>query len=171
MKFKDILFEAKKGLTFKDFAEENVYESYALMAELLNPEDSYKYTEVVKGIWSYQDIFENNIFVRITYQPTTEPYFEMKTWWINENGMKVYDEVPKSSTVQDWDKRSNTIAKIFRDEIIPLFKNQTLTDILRLVPVTRSRYLFAKRMAEKFIPKDWVIIEEDHPKSITIIKK
>lgn len=167
----DILSKAKKGLTFKDFGEENVFESYVLMAELLNPDDSYTYTEVAKGIWRYQDIFENYIFVRIVYQPVKQPYFEIKTWWVDdETGKKIYNEIPKSSTTQDWDKRSNTIAKIFRDEIIPLFRNQDLTNILKILPVTSSRYYFSLRMVKKFIPADWEIMENS-PKEIIIIKK
>lgn len=166
----NILSKSKKGLQFDNFTDENLFESYALMAELLNPEDSYNYTQIGTGIWRYQDIFENYIFVRIVYQPVSDPYFEVKTWWIDENNKRIYNEIPKSSTAQDWDKRSNTIAKIFRDGIIPLFNKQKLSNALKLIPVTKSRYYFSLRMAEKFIPKEWEIIE-DFPKEIKILKQ
>ena len=165
----DILNKAKAGISFDDFADENLFESYVMMSELLDPSNSYDYSAVGKSIWKYQDIFKNYIFVRIVYQPVENPYLEIKTWWIDENGKRIYNEIPKSSSSQDWDKRSNTIAKIFKDEIIPFFEKQNLSNELKLIPVTKSRYYFSLRMVEKFIPKNWKIIE-DFPKEIKIVK-
>lgn len=153
----------------RNFAEENLYDSYILLAELLNPNNAYEYKQVGKGIWQYSDINDNEFFVRIVYQPVSNPYFEIKTWWADEDGKKQYDNLPRTVTAKDWDKRSDTVAKIFRDEIIPLFDNQDHSNKMIFKPVTESRYYFSLRMIKKFIPKEWNIIE-NFPKEIVVEK-
>ena len=178
MKIKEILDEIKLDLLKKynyspeDFIEENLQETYIMLGELLNPSNAYEYSQIAKGLWQYGDSNGNKIFVRLVFQPISDDneYFEFKTWWTTETGKKIYDEVPKGSSAIDWDKRTDTVAKIFQDEALPLFINQNRTDKLCFVPVTRSRYVFALRMIRKFIPKSWEIVEE-FPKKITIIKK
>jgi hypothetical protein len=108
--------------------------------------------------------------VRLLFQPFKGGYYELKTWWSDESGKKYYDQVPQSSTGKDWDKRSNTVAKIFRDEIIPIFKKQDLSLILKFVPLDKQRYYFSLRMIKKFIPKEWKIIE-NFPTEIMIEKE
>lgn len=162
-------YKTKYGYDPTTFDEENLQESYIMLSELLNPNNAYDYKTIGNGMWQYEDMFANQLFVRLVYQPVKDGHFEFKTWWIDEDGNKVYNEVPQGSSTKDWDKRTDTVAKIFRDEALPKFKQNNTTDKLVFLPVTKSRYLFSMRMIKKFIPTGWEIIE-DFPKSITIVK-
>lgn len=154
-------------LQLNNFIDQNLYETYTILGELLDPNNSYDYQEKSKGFWTYIDINNNLFFVRLIFQPTTDPYFELKTGWI-DNGKPRYD-LPNNSTSQDWDKRSNTVAKIYKDEIIPFFNNQTLNDTLIIKPLDIKRYQFSIRLINKFKIHNTEIIE-NKPKEI-IIKK
>ncbi len=148
--------------------EYNLFQTYITLVELLNPNDSYQYKKVDKGWFRYFDIMENIYDVRITYQSGIDPYFELKTWWYDENDKPIYKELPTNSSAQDWDKRSNTLAKIYIDEVIPFFKkNISYCSKLVYKPVDQQRYYFAKRMIEKFTPKEFEIVEK-YPKEIII---
>lgn len=169
---KDVIQELKKKNQYspENFGEESLYESYIMLSELFNPANAYPYKAVGKGLWEYIDSNGNEIYVRIMFQPiSTGEYFEVKTWWMDQFNRKIYDEVPAGSSAIDWDKRTDTIAKIFKDEIIPLFKNQDVSNVLKFLPITKSRFVFASRMVKKFIPSDWEI-EEIFPKEIIIRK-
>jgi hypothetical protein len=61
---------------------------------------------------------------------------------------------PNSSAI-DWDKRSDTVAKIYRDKILPFFKQQTLTNLMVIKPISSSRMKFAERLVKKFTPEDF----------------
>lgn len=168
----DVIIELKKQNRYnpKNFGEENLYDSYILLAELLNPSNSYQYEKDIKGVWKYEDISGNMFYARLVYQPVSNPYFEVKTWWVDEHGKRQYDNLPNSVTAKDWDKRSDTVAKIFRDEMIPMFEKQKLSNRMIFKPVTESRYYFSLRMIKKFIPKEWKIIE-NFPKEIVVEKE
>lgn len=150
--------------------EQNLLESYLLLGELLNPDNAYKY-EVYQGeIYYFNDMMDNRFCARMVFQPTRNPYFEFKTWWVDpKSGKPVYHELPNNISAQDWDKRSDTIAKIFRDECLPKFEKQDKTNLLYLIPVDSKRYQFSLRMIKKFIPSKWKIIE-NFPKQIIIDK-
>lgn len=153
----------------KDIGDENLFESYILLGELLDPNDSYQYSGS-RGWYKYNDMNDNEFHVRLVYQPASPEFWELKTWWMNDNGKPVYDKLPQNVSAQDWDKRSNTVAKIFRDELLPLFNSQDLSNLLFIKPLDSKRYYFSMRLIKKFIPKDWEIIE-DFPKKITVVKK
>ena len=154
--------------------EQFLFENYILLGELLNPENSYEYSEsILRGMWEYFDVNNNLFFVRIVYQPTRIPHFELKFGWFENNDYKFpkYDpSVPENSSVFDWDKRSNTVAKIFRDEVIPFFKKQNLTNELKICPLEIKRYLFAIRLVKKYIDLDEFDITENKPKEIKLTK-
>ena len=151
-------------------AEEWMTEDAILLGELLNPDKSYNYTGS-KGWFTYLDSMNNTFFVRLAYQPlSTGPYFELKTGWYDEEGVPHYDPaVPPNSTAMDWDKRSDTVAKIYRDEILPFFKRTTLSDILMILPISVSRYQFSIRLVDKFTPKEFKV--EKIPQKKIIITK
>lgn len=143
------------------------------LGELLNPNDAYDYCGS-KGFYRYKDLNDVEFFVRLTYQPTNDPYFELKTGWINDEGKPIYEPSippvsPKSSS-KDWNTRSNTLAKIFKDELISFFIKQKLTDIIKIKPISKSRMKFSERMVNKFVDNNkFKIIILD--KEIHIIKK
>ena len=64
------------------------------------------------------------------------------------------------------------MAKIYSEEILPMFLNQTISNELRIYPVYADikRYQFSIRMVKKFL-NDKIEIIEDKPKMIKIIKK
>lgn len=178
IKLREILEEviaelkSKNQYTPKDWCEENVYDSYILLSELLNPNNSYPYKEIKKGLWEYQDSDGNTFFARIVFQPIRDDneYFEFKTWWVDKDNKRKYGELPDNTSAKDWDRRSDTIAKIFRDEVLVFFKNQNFNDTLKILPVSKSRFVFTTRMVKKFVGNDFEVIE-DFPKEVTIKKK
>ena len=174
IKLIDILKQIKHDSDYKSlshFGDQNLFESYTILGELLDPDNAYPYEQSIKGLWQYVDSSNNNYFVRITYQPTKNPYYELKTGYFNSDGKPQYDpSVPESSTVKDWDKRSNTMAKIYRDEVIPYFLDQTLTNTLIIKPLEIKRYQFSVRMVDKFTPLDALQITYNKPQSIIITK-
>ena len=152
-----------------NLSEELLIESNVLLGELLNPENSYEY-DGSRGWFHYDDINVNTYFVRLAYQPTSTPFFELKTGWYDKNNVPWYDPpVAPNTTAIDWDKRSNTVAKIYRDEIIPFFKSQNLSDLMVFNPISTSRYNFSIRLIKKFTPKEFRI-EEYYPTQIKIFK-
>jgi len=164
-----IRLELLEGKEF-NVLERNLFETYITLVELLNPNNSYEYRKVGKGWFRYSDVVGNIYDVRITYQPVADPYFELKTWWYDENDKPIYQELPSNSSSQDWDKRSNTIAKIYRDEIIPFFEEHlSYCNKLIFKPVDSQRYYFSKRLIEKFTPKDFKVVEK-YPTEIIITK-
>ncbi len=164
---KGVLLEYRKKVQ----EEEILIEQEIYLAELLNPENSFEYKKEGKSIFVYQDRNENYYFVRITYQPTEDPHFELKTGWFENNDFtkpKYDPPLSPNSTSIDGNKRSNTVAKIYRDEIIPLFLNQEISDKLIFKPISDSRYQFALRLIRKFTPPELKIKEEN--KQIIISK-
>jgi hypothetical protein len=142
-----------------------------LMGELLNPDESFNY-EGDKGLHFYKDSLDNEYFVRLTYQPTDDPYFEFKTGWFEDNNKSKprYDPpLPPNTTALDNNKRGNTVAKIYRDELIPRFIQSNLSNQLIIKPKSNSRYQFSIRLVKKFTPSSMEVIE-DFPNSITIKK-
>jgi hypothetical protein len=143
-----------------------------LLGELLDPNNSYPYSSPIKGLWMYKDINNVDFFVRITYQPTQDPHFEFKTGWFDKNNKAIYEpSIPPNSSSIDWDKRSNTVAKIYKDEILPFFEKQNISNILIIKPISDSRMKFAERLVKKFTPLDKFDIEYNLFSQIVIKNK
>lgn len=145
--------------------DELIIESELILCEFLDPDDYYPY-EGSKGFYTYKDINGNDFFVRLVYQPIgSNPFFELKTGWMDDNGKAVYEPSippysPKSSGI-DLQKRSNTLAKIFRDEIIPFFIQQDTSNTIIIKPISASRARFSKMLINKFVPKDILDVDID----------
>ena len=149
--------------------DELIIENEIIIGELLDPDEAYPY-EGSKGYYEYKDISGDIFFVRIHYIPNK--YMEFKTGWINKQGKAQYEpSVPPysdNSSAIYVTKRSDTVAKIYRDEILPLFEKQKLTNIMVIKPISTSRMKFAERLVRKFTPIDKFDIEYGSP---LIIKK
>ena len=108
--------------------DEMIITNEVMLGELLNPENSLPYEKVHKGFYSYEDPNGVKFFVRAAYVPEPQNYFEFKTGWFDENGKATYEpSVPygnKETSALDINSRSDTVAKIYRDEILPFFKQQ-----------------------------------------------
>ena len=87
-----------------------------LMDEVVNPGgDKFEYKQIKKGLFTYEDSLGNLYFVRMTYQPTDSPYFEIKIGWFEDNNLsksKYEPNLPPNSTSLDNIKRRNTVVKI-----------------------------------------------------------
>ena len=139
--------------------DEMIITNEVLIGELLNPENSLSYEKVSKGFYTYEDPNGVKFFVRAAYTPEPQNYFEFKTGWFDQNGKATYEpSVPygnQNTSALDINTRSDTVAKIYRDEILPFFKQQTLTDIMVIKPISSSRMKFAERLVKKFTPEDF----------------
>lgn len=142
----------------------NVLESYVIMGEILNPKNSYEYSKQGEGVWTFTDSDGNEYFVRIVYQPTSNPYMEIKHGWVDEPR---YERNIRSEI--DF-RRSDTIAKIYEDEIIPFFMKQQLTNLMVLKPLDIKRYKFSERLIQKLTPKDLQKSFDESNLTITIQK-
>jgi hypothetical protein len=163
----------------KEFFKQNPYsledelilENEIIISELLDPENSYEY-EGSKGLYYYKDANNVTFFVRLTYQPLTNPYFELKTGWLNKQGKPQYEPstppISPNSSAIDLDKRSNTLARIYRDEILPFFREQELSNKLVIKPISPSRSRFSRMLINKFTPKQDFNIDSEN---LTIYKK
>ena len=147
-----------------DNLNENIFleQEDELTSEVINPDgDTFRYDEISKELFTYKDSLDNLYFARIVYQPTNNPHFEFKVGWFENNNIKTpkYDpQLPPNSTAIDNIKRRNTVAKIYRDEILPFFKeNQNYSNILLFKPISNSRFIFSKRLIQNHTPSDFKI--------------
>ena len=152
--------------------DEMVITNEVMLGELLNPDNSLPYEKVSKGFYTYEDPNGVKFFVRAAYTPEPQNYFEFKTGWFDQNGKATYEpSVPygnQETSALDINSRSDTVAKIYRDEILSFFKQQTLTDTMVIKPISSSRMKFAERLVKKFTPDEFKIEFKD--KEIQIIK-
>ena len=149
------LFFKKNKYSLED---ELILTNEIILSELLDPTDYYSF-EGSKGFYTYKDNNEDEFFVRLTYQPSNDKqYFELKTGWFDEKGHPKYEPSippysPKSSGIY-LQKRSNTVAKIFKDEIIPFFKQQNLSNMMIIRPISASRARFSRMLINNFVSKN-----------------
>lgn len=177
MKIDELLTIAKEEIEqfFKEHPysaeEEMLLETEILIGELLDPNMAYPY-KGEKGLYTYEDVGGDTFFVRAHYVPPPSNYLELKTGWFNKDGKPQYEPPApphsKNSSAVYVTKRSDTVAKIYRDEILPFFEKQDLTDLLGIKPISSSRMKFAERLVRKFTPEDKFEIEYGSP---LIIKK
>lgn len=137
-----------------------------LMVKVVNPNgEIFEYRESnIKGLFIYKDSYNNLYFARILFNPiNNDPYFEFKTGWFEDNDKSKpkYDpHLPPNTTGMDNLKRRNTVGKIYRDEILPFFKqNQNLSNKLYIKPISHSRHVFSQRLVKNHTPKDFNIEE------------
>lgn len=165
IKLRDILHSIEyKNLNTLD---KNLYESYAMLGELLNPDYSYPYDEEGKGYWVFYDDQEFEFFVRMVYQPVEDGYWEIKMGWGDISKDQKY---LRQHAREIDEKRSDTIAKIYKDEIIPFFMSQDFNNKLIIKPLDIKRYQFSIRLIKKFTPSNIKIIEDNKPNEIILMK-
>jgi len=147
-----------------------------LMAEVVNPDgERFKYEESnIKGLYTYKDSKNNLYFARVFYQNTPNPHFEFKVGWFEDNDMskpKYEPQLPLNTTGMDNLKRRNTVAKIYRDEVLPYLKdNQKLAKQLDINPISDLRYAFSKRLVQRHTPQEYDIDLRDEKIIISLPK-
>ena len=149
-----------------DIVGKNLFESYWLMGELLDPTNSYPYEELTKGYWVFEDDGGYEFFVRMLFQPVGEGYWEIKMGWVDLPKQQKY--LQQSAREID-ERRSDTIAKIYKDEILPRFISQNYHNTLKIIPLDIKRYQFTKRLINKY-PHPDIKIVENKPKEIILTK-
>ena len=152
--------QEKKEINTSITIETLLEEEDQLMAEIVNPDgEHFQYEELnIKGLYTYEDSRGNLYFARIFTQPTNPPHFEFKVGWFEDNSInkpKYEPQLPPNAIGIDNLKRRNTIAKIYRDEIIPYFKEKSsISNFLIINPISDLRYTFSKRLVQNWTPKD-----------------
>ena len=152
--------QEKKEINTSITIETLLEEEDQLMAEIVNPDgEQFQYEELnIKGLYTYEDSRGNLYFARIFTQPTNPPHFEFKVGWFEDNSInkpKYEPQLPPNAIGIDNLKRRNTIAKIYRDEIIPYFKEKSsISNFLIINPISDLRYTFSKRLVQNWTPKD-----------------
>lgn len=159
MKLIEILHKIRGDKNYpqhESWEKQNLYETYAIVSELLDANNAYEYEKIGKATWKYKDVMKQDFYVRLNYIPDIgekgHSYLEFKTYWTDEDGKPMHSDFNGKSTSQDLNRRSDTVSKIYRDEVIPFFKNQDLTTELRVIPVDSVRYRLFKMMVKKYTP-------------------
>jgi hypothetical protein len=173
----DTLNEKNKPYKYKPITKEILFEEEdKLMVEVVNPDgERFEYEESnIKGLYTYKDSLDNLYFARITYSPSSPPRFEFKVGWFEDNDISKpkYDpQLPPNTTSMDDLKRRNTVAKIYRDEILPYLKdNQKLAKQLDINPISQSRYIFSQRLIQHHTPSEYNIDLKDRKIVISLPK-
>jgi ribosomal protein S27AE len=152
---------------FLKLTKETLFEEEdRLMVEVVNPDgEIFEYKESnIKGLFVYRDSHNNLYFARIFFNPIEDnPHFEFKTGWFEDNNIskpKYNPHLPPNTTGIDNLKRRNTVGKIYRDEILPFFKqNQNLSNKLYIKPISHSRHIFSQRLVKNHTSPDFNIEE------------
>ena len=87
----------------------------------------------------------------------------------NLSKSKYEPNLPPNSTSLDNIKRRNTVVKIYRDEILPLFlQNSKLSNKLIVKPISNSRFIFSQRLIQNNTPKDFNVSTDKENNILTI---
>jgi len=162
----------------------NEYESILfadvlLFQELANPNHSYNYKEVEPNIWEFQDKYLNNIqveyFPEVKYINTQfvvedKDGVEFISFDINRDKDRI---APFTFHHNKDERRSDTIAKIILDEIVPKYLINKTSQILKIAPIDNYRYQIFLKIAELIKEKypQIEIQEKGSKKEIWIINK
>jgi len=144
----------------------------SLTAEVLNPDGEQFEYEGSKGLYTYKDSKGNLYFAKLTYNPTSQPFFEFKVGWFESNDQskpKYEPALPDNVTSRDNLKRRNTVAAIFVKEVLPLFKELDISSILKIDPISKKRYSFSERMVDRLVPDEFTVKKDGDV--ITILKQ
>lgn len=143
----------------ESWEKQDLYETYAILSEFLDAENAFDYLKVGKTTWEYEDSLKNSFYVKLTFVPkfsnSEEPYLELKSYWINDRGKPMYSDFNGKSSSIDLQKKSDTTAKIFRDEVLPFFDHQNIAKQLRIIPVDPIRYRLSKIMVKKYLSSNY----------------
>ena len=136
-----------------------------VLSELLTTENYYPYEKKGRYSWFYNDFANVRFYVKLLADNNEFSIFSLKSGYYNELGNSTVDPaVPEKSKAKDepelWDKISNTVAKIFKDEILPMFLSSKNIKTIYVDPVSLARYNLSFRMFKKFIPLDKIEIKE-----------
>lgn len=138
------------------------------MGTLLNPNISFAYNKENPREFSYKDSLNNTYAIRLISKGYKT--FELETSWKKDEKIYVIDPpLPDNIEVLDHNKRGNTVAKVFLDEILP----QVLKGLTLIInPYDAKRVPFITRFVEKFVDKVKYVVDLNTETGVyTITKK
>jgi len=136
------------------------YSESMIFNEVANPEISYKYEENDPNSWLFNDKYGNIIGVSFDVGTRyVDSFFILMG--LDGRQFKAFDVepyldkiTPESFSGGSDELRSNTIAKIIRDEIVPRFLNNK-PSIIKIHPIDEYRHKIMYKIAE--------IVKEKYP--------
>lgn len=136
-----------------------------IMGGILDPTNAFNYTKISEREFEYYDSVGNIFCLRLVKIERNK--LEIELSWFDENGVHIIEPAfPTNVVTQDSNKRGNTVSKIFVNEILPYAKR--IKAELSVKPFEHNRYLFCKRLLEKFVNEDFELKEVNKEFTITI---
>jgi len=181
IKLSKILSEAiqktsKQGL---NEYESVLFADVLLFQELANPNHAYDYKEIEPNLWEFQDRYLNTI--QVEYFPDVK-YVNTQFVVEDKNGVefisfdidKDKDRIAPFTFHHNKDeRRSDTIAKIILDEVVPKYLINKNSGVLKIAPIDNYRYQIFYKIAELIKNKypQVEIQEKGDKKEIWILNK
>lgn len=133
-------------LDYIDFAESELF------LELANPDMALPYKEEEPNIWTFNDLYGNKLGVLLTPRGFVKSFFSVKDKsgkpqrsFDLQRDEEVLDK--NSYTKGEDERRSNTIAKIILDEIIPR-QLSNKPSMIQLQMINEYRYKIFEKIAD-----------------------
>lgn len=128
------------------------------MGGLLNPDNAFEYTKVNNFLFTYKDSLNNVYFLQLIKEPFNR-YHEILIGWFDSNNKMIFEPaLPTNIDSKDNNKRGNTVAKIFRDELLPLIEKNNFCFSIKTMD--NKRNAFSKRLLLKFFNTDKNVLKE-----------
>ncbi len=133
-------FSKTKEFNELNLLDQILYESYLVIAENINLNNSYDYSMVgTKGSWfTFTDKNSIRHDIKLNYNPLKVPTLTVKFYWVDEDNKPMYSKPPHTD-----EKVFNTHLKVFVDELLPKFdqiNKQLNVNELKLDPNEKIRY-------------------------------
>lgn len=157
--------------------DSTIFEECHLFLELADPNASYKYKEISLNVWEFQDRYSNVLGVEFNPgNKYVDAYYKMKD--LNGREVKVFDYESNKDALDPLsfqggsdERRSDTICKILRDEVIPKYLINKNPQLIKLHPLNDYRYKIFMKCAEICKEKYPQIEIKEAGKEIHLINK
>lgn len=178
IKLMDLLSQIIQESKQKQLNEVEVvlFEETELFCELGDPNNSYKYKEVAHDIWEFEDRFGNILGVQINANKYVDSFFKVKN--LSGKELRVFDVTKIEGNIDPNtyhngtdERRSDTICKILRDEIIPKYLINKKPQLIKLHPLNDYRHKIFKKCANICKEKYPEIEVKEMGKEIHLINK
>jgi hypothetical protein len=162
--------QSESSFTLSNILEKILLESYTLIGENIDIDNTYDYKKEGSSIWSFID--KNNIkhYTKVNYNPgVKDKQITIKFFWVEEDNKPRYDKPPYTD-----EKVFNTHLKIFITEILPLMKSYEDhfgIDYITLDPTDEIRYRLYRIALNSILNKSEYEMKEDEKKNLLFIKR
>jgi hypothetical protein len=120
-------------------------EESKMFTELANPDNAYPYEEVSEYVWEFKDKYGNTLGVDFDQSSRfLSTYYKIKG--VSGKIQKIFDYEsnkdyidPSSIKIGSDERRSDTICKIIRDELIPKFLLKRRMSFIKIHPISKYR--------------------------------